>query len=82
MRTTVSIDDDLALRLEHERLAEHKTFKEYLNQVIRAGLAAGARSRVPTERFRTESASLGGRLVGEAHSVSELLAVADGDGYR
>lgn len=82
MRTTVTIDDDLAVRLEHDRLEQHKTFKDYLNEVIRAGLAArGQAPAAPTERFHTESAHLGSRLVGDVHSVSELLALAEGDDF-
>lgn len=83
MRTTVTIDDDLAIRLERERLELHKTFKDYLNEVIRAGLAARGQTQVAsTERFHTAPAHLGSRLVGDVHSVSELLAVAEGDDHR
>jgi hypothetical protein len=83
MRTTVTIDDDLAVRLERERLEQHKTFKEYLNEVLRAGLAARAGAgAAPAERFHTEPAHLGQRLVGDVHSISELLAIAEGDDHR
>jgi hypothetical protein len=83
MRTTVTIDDDLAVRLERERLEQHKSFKEYLNEIIRAGLAAGAqpatRTRAPV-RIRT--ARLGRSLVGEIDNIGELLAIAEGENYR
>ena len=43
MRTTVTIDDDIAIRLETLRRERGLTFKEALNQALRAGLANGRR---------------------------------------
>lgn len=47
MRTTVTLDDDVADKLK--RLAQRRaaTFKETLNQVLRRGLAAPSRSDQP-----------------------------------
>jgi len=40
MRTTLTIDDDLAAILERERLRKGVSFKEIVNSVIRRGLAS------------------------------------------
>ena len=39
MRTTVTLDDDLAIRLERCRAERGMTFKEALNDAVRRGLA-------------------------------------------
>jgi hypothetical protein len=40
MRTTLTIDDDLAAILERERSRKGVTFKEMVNTIIRRGLAS------------------------------------------
>jgi hypothetical protein len=58
MRTTVTIDDDLAVSLEELRKREGLSFKMALNQVIRIGLAL--KSAPPRARkYRTRTAALG-----------------------
>jgi len=49
MRTTLTLDDDLAVKLQalaHER---HTSFKEVVNEAIRSGLAADRASMPPYE---------------------------------
>ena len=38
MRTTVSIDDDLAQSIEHLRSRKNLSFREAINQLLRIGL--------------------------------------------
>ena len=58
MRTTVTIDDDLAISLEELRKREGLSFKVALNQVIRIGIQA--KSAPPRARkYRTPTMSLG-----------------------
>ena len=59
MRTTVTIDDDLAIRLETLRRERGFTFKEALNSTLRAGLEGGRR-RTP---YRTPTFDMGVPLV-------------------
>lgn len=40
MRTTVTLDDDTAVRLEQRRAERRLTFKEVLNDAVRRGPAA------------------------------------------
>ena len=39
MRTTVTLDDDLAIRLERYRTQHGESFKQALNEAVRVGLA-------------------------------------------
>ena len=79
----MTIDDDIAVRLERERIEQHKSFKEYLNEVLRVGLEQRRASPAASERpFRTRTAHLGPSLVGEVHNIGELLAIAEGEDYR
>jgi hypothetical protein len=55
MRTTVTLDADVAARLKETARARGVSFKEALNSAIRAGLAAG-RTAQP---YRTPSRALG-----------------------
>lgn len=55
VRTTVTLDPDVAARLRESARRRGVSFKEALNSAIRAGLAAG-RSEKP---YRTPSRSLG-----------------------
>jgi hypothetical protein len=55
MRTTVTLDADVAIRLREVASERGISFKEALNSTVRAGLAAG---RTPRP-YRTPARSLG-----------------------
>lgn len=58
MRTTLTIDDDLARRLKQHALDTGRSFKDVVNEALRTGLdrSAGA----PAQRsYRVQPASLG-----------------------
>jgi len=59
MRTTLTLDDDLAKRLRE--LAGHggRSFKEVTNEVIRRGLSAGAPQVEGVRPFRAEPQACG-----------------------
>jgi hypothetical protein len=58
MRTTLTLDDDLAAQLREEAVRQGLPFKQVLNRTLRLGLraASGAPERRP---FRTEARRLG-----------------------
>lgn len=58
MRTTLTLDDDVAAQLREEAERQRLPFKQVVNKVIRLGLRAGA---VPARRtpFRTPARALG-----------------------
>ncbi len=83
MRTTVTLDDDLAIRLERHRSRHGESFKQALNEAIRAGLNQLENSvEVPREVRRTKPLALGRRLAGSIDDIGEVLAIAEGEDYR
>jgi hypothetical protein len=83
MRTTVTLDDDLAVRLERYRQRFGESFKQALNQALRIGLGQlEGQSDATHEVRRTEPLRLGRRVAGSIDNVSEALAVAEGDDFR
>ena len=82
MRTTLTIDDDIAATLERMRRAEDKSLKELINQALRRGLkdlGAPAKPRGPSP---THPVSLGRCLIGDIVSISEALAIAEGEDFK
>lgn len=83
MRTTLTLDDDVAAALERVRKKARLGLKEAVNEALRRGLAQMARAEGrPGEPYRTPSASLGRCLVSGIDDVAEALAVAEGEAFR
>lgn len=83
MRTTLTLDKDVAAALERLRKARRASLKKIANEALRQGLermaAPPARPRRP---FRTRTFSLGGCLIGNVDNVAEALAVAEGESFK
>ncbi len=82
MRTTLSLDEDVAALLERARMETKASFKEVVNQALRQGLrqiAAPVKARKP---YRTPSVSLGRCLQGSVDDVADVLAVAEGEDFK
>jgi hypothetical protein len=83
VRTTVTLDDDLAIRLERYRAQHGESFKQALNEAVRVGLAnLEERSESVPEVSHTRPLPLGRRLVGGLDNVGEILAIAEGEDHR
>ena len=82
MRTTVTLDDDLAIRLEQRRAERGMTFKDALNDAVRRGLAV-AEEQEQAGRVATTTLPLplGRRLIGDIDNVAEALAAAEGEAF-
>ena len=79
MRTTLTLDADVARLIERIRKRRGATLRDVVNEALREGLArldAPVRKR---RRRATAAVSLGGCLVGNVDDVADVLAVADGD---
>lgn len=79
MRTTLTMDKDVAVQLERIRRSRDATLKEIVNEALRHGLqqmAGRPRRRKP---FRTKSVSLGHCLIGSVDDVAAALVVAEGE---
>lgn len=53
MRTTLTLDDDIAAKLESEARRSGLSFKETVNTTLRIGLAA-RRGRLPRQPFKVK----------------------------
>ena len=79
MRTTLTLDKDVAVALERLRKARKASLKAVVNEALRQGLARMAAPRRP---FRTRALSLGRCLVGNVDNVAEVLAIAEGERFK
>jgi hypothetical protein len=83
MRTTLTLEDDVAKEVNRLRKARGESLKETINALLRAGIAA--LSKAPRARtkaaFRTEPASLGTPRLKSLDNIDEVLAFAEGEHY-
>jgi hypothetical protein len=78
MRTTVTLDDDVAARLREVARERGQSFKEALNAAVRAGLAPTVRGR----RYRVPARDLGVRPGVDLDSALQLAAELDDEQIR
>jgi hypothetical protein len=82
MRTTVTLDEDVAAQLRAEVRCTGKPFKTVLNECLRVALSAG-RGRARPASFRIEPRDLGALRPGlSLGNVSELLDLVEGPEAR
>jgi len=72
MRTTLSLDDDVAALIEEVRKANDTTFKQVVNDALRAGLTR-LTSPPETQPFRTQPVDLGNCYWPNLDNVWEVL---------
>jgi hypothetical protein len=79
MRTTLTIDDDVAVQIERLRRSRRVSLKTLINDTLRKGLAAesGAGKQRP-KTFRTKSFDLGPPLLPNLDNIADILAQASG----
>jgi hypothetical protein len=82
MRTTITLDDDVAKLLTQARQRGKASLKDVVNEALRQGLIGMAAPGVRRRRFETKSADLGECLIGNVDDVAEALAVAEGEAFK
>jgi hypothetical protein len=84
MRTTVDLDEDVLRRLKEESSRRRESLRVTLNSLVREGLAFSEKRREEgaVSRFRVRPFSMGLRRGLSYDSVSELLAIAEGEDAR
>lgn len=82
MRTTLSLDEDVAALLERLRRNRRGSFKGLVNDALRRGLRDMAKPNSAPTRFETASADLGPCLIGNIDDVADVLAIAEGEAFR
>jgi hypothetical protein len=82
MRTTLTIDEDVAVVLERVRRQRDARLKNVINEALRRGLRDMAAQPKKHEPFQTRTVSLGRVRSGGIDNVAEALAVAEGEGFH
>jgi hypothetical protein len=82
MRTTLTIDDDVAASLERLRKARDSSLKDLINEALRRGIKEMSARAKPREPFRTRVVGHGRLLIGSIDDTSEALAVAEGETFK
>lgn len=73
MRTTVTLDPDVAAKLKELAHRRRASFKETLNDVIRKGLSSQAGTREPSERYVVEPHAGGFRPGIDPDKLNQLV---------
>jgi len=80
MRTTLTLDDDVAAGLRREVRRSGRAFRAVVNESLRAGLAA--RARREREPFKIEPTDMGLRSGLDLDDVEGLLDLVEGRDRR
>lgn len=82
MRTTLTLDEDVAARLKEESRRSGRSFKEVVNEYLRLGIHA-KRPHGEAKRFRVKARDLGDLRAGlDLDNIGELLEQIEGSGHR
>jgi len=80
MRTTVTIDDDLAVKLEDLSRREKLSFKGALNKVLRDGLQFQGQPPKPAS-YRTPTRKLGLRAGFDSTKLNQLVDELEAEAF-
>lgn len=81
MRTTVSLDDDVAARLKELAHRRRASFKAILNEILRRGLSAQENAGAAMPRFVVEPHAGGFRPGIDAGKLNQLLDALEADDF-
>lgn len=73
MRTTLTLDDDLAARLRERARHSGESFKNVVNAVLRRGLRQGEKPKPRLPRFVVEPKACGFRAGVDSRKLHQLL---------
>ena len=83
MRTTLTLDDDIAAKLASASRTSGKSFKELVNATLRRGLLETQAAARQSNPFVVQAQSLGRLKRGMTlDKISALLEEADGPAWR
>jgi len=81
MRTTLTLDDDVAALLVRIMKTKKASLKHVVNDGLRRGLSQ-IDSPLRGKRYSTPTVKLGRCLVGALDDVAETLAIAEGESLQ
>ncbi len=81
MRTTLTLDDDVAAEIEQLRRQREQSLKDVVNDVLRRGLREMQSRPKRKKPFRTKGYDMGQPLV-NIDNVAEAIAYAEGEDFK
>jgi hypothetical protein len=81
MRTTLTLDADVADALERLRKARDASLKDVVNEALRRGLKELAARKAPSKPFRTRTVSLR-PLIANFDNIEEVISYAEGEDHK
>lgn len=82
MRTTITLEDDVAASLKRLEKRRRVKFKTLVNEALREGIKHMMTPPKKRRVFRTHSVDLGSCRATNVDNVAEVLAVAEGESFR
>jgi len=82
MRTTITLDKDVATALERIRKNRDGSLKQVVNETLRAGIKQLAIRPKQRQLFQTRSVSLGRCALSSVDNVAEALAIGERESFR
>jgi hypothetical protein len=81
MRTTLTLDDDVAVQIERLRREQDASLKDVVNDVLRRGLRDAGKPPKKRKPFRTKTFDMGRPRI-DISNVAEALAYLEGDDFK
>ncbi|MCI0607268.1 DUF2191 domain-containing protein [bacterium] len=81
MRTTLTLDDDVAAKLKSESRKSGKSFRETVNDFLRIGLNSNKQTK-PGKKFRVKTRNLYPREGLNFDNIGELLEQVEGPSHK
>jgi hypothetical protein len=83
MRTTLTLDDDVAAKLKAESRRAGRPFREVVNETLRRGLASRCATAAQRQPFSVSARDLGNLKPGlSLDNVAEVLEQVEGPLHR
>ena len=82
MRTTLTLDPDVAALAERMQRVRGRSFKAIVNEALRCGRLAMAAPAGPPSIYRTPAVDLGSCRIGSLDDIADVLAVAEDEDFR
>ncbi len=82
MRTTPTLDDDVAAASERLRRSREESLKVSVNDPLRRGLEQLDKRLEQDHPFRTTAVARGHCRIGSVDSIADVLTLAEGDAFK
>ena len=81
MRTTLALDEDVAVMIRQLQKKEEKPFKQIVNELLRIGLAQKKAPVKEKRQYSTPELRTGPSRYADLNNIGEILAVAETEDY-